>query len=175
MSGARSRVPSDRRLIEELRERQARLYRELALCYHSLARAALPLGWPRLDAIGVRPEGPCKVRLQERHYLGVDLPHLILEPISPRPGYSPAGSNSLLDLSRKRFIQLLPLIVECAEREAHLFSLSQALKKTMKRVNALENIFIPDYTDTVHYVAETLEEMEREEMYIQKLVKESRS
>ena len=161
-----------RSLIEELREKQAELYAALNTSYHRLSVAALTLGWQRLDAVHVRPNQKVSVSLEPKHYMGIDLPHLSLAPLSSRPRYSPSGTNSHLDAAQTSFIEFLPHLVEYAQREAHLFALSLALKQTMKRVNALENIFIPDYNDTVDYVSDTLEELEREEMYIRKLVKE---
>ena len=45
------------------------------------------------------------------------------------------------------------------------------VKKTQRRVNALEKIFIPDYTETLDYIAGTLDEKEREAFFMMKLVK----
>ena len=163
-----------RELIEDLHRRQGDLYRELALCYRALTRAALSVGWTKLDSVHVRPEGQPEVTFDHKHYMGIDLPQVHFAPPSSRPHYSPAGSNSLLDDAQRRFVELLAPLVEYAELQAHLWSLSLALKKTMKRVNALENLFIPDYEDTVTYVTETLEEIEREETYVRKLIKESK-
>ncbi len=160
--------------VEILQQKQASMYAALSKAYRTLAFTALSLGWRRVESIHVRPDGDVNIEVEPRHYMGIDLPHLELGDISSRPRYSPAGTNSLLDESQAAFVNLLPMVIEYAEREAHLFALSQALKKTMKRVNALENIFIPDYVDTVGYVQETLEELEREEMYVRKLVKETK-
>lgn len=163
-----------RDLITQLRAAQEQLYAEITRGHELLARAAVSLGWRRLDTVHVRPEGPVDVAVEPRHYMGLELPHYTLAPRAPEPHYSPSGTNAALDDAQAAFVRLLPLIVAYAEIEAHLYSLSTALKKTMKRVNALENIFIPDFRDTVGYVTDTLEELDREEMYIQKLVKAGR-
>ena len=158
--------------VEILQRQQASLYKELSKAYRFLAFSALTLGWRRVESVHIRPDGDVQIDVEPRHYMGIDLPHLEMKKVSARPRYSPAGTNSLLDDAQTAFVELLPLVIAYAERESHLYALSQALKKTMKRVNALENIFIPDYDDTVGYVEETLEELEREEMFIRKLVKE---
>jgi len=160
-----------RELIESLQQHQVELYAALDKAYGTLSVAVFSMGWRRLESFHVRPDGEADVTVVGRHYMGLSLPELQLGDLSSRPRYSPAGTNSLLDAAQKAFVELLPLVIVYAEHRAHLFSLSEALKKTMKRVNALENIFIPDYDDTVAYVAETLEELEREEMFIRKLVK----
>jgi vacuolar-type H+-ATPase subunit D/Vma8 len=38
-------------------------------------------------------------------------------------------------------------------------------------VNALEHIFIPDYRDTLHYIAESLESKELDSFFTNKMVK----
>ena len=44
--------------------------------------------------------------------------------------------------------------------------------KTIRRVNALEKIFIPDYEETLQYIEMALEEAERESFFSMKLVKD---
>lgn len=163
-----------RTLVDTLEKERHEMMERLAECYRSIARAALILGWRRLDAVCVQPEHELDVQVQHRSYMGLDLPQLTLGPIPPRPRYSPAGTNSLLDQARLEFIRFMPRMVECAQLEAQLRSLSTALRRTMKRVNALENVFIPDYDETVRWVAESLEEGDREDTFVRKRVKGGR-
>jgi len=50
--------------------------------------------------------------------------------------------------------------------------LSEELKKVQRRVNALENIMIPENEEEKKYITERLEEMEREEFFVKKLLKQ---
>ena len=50
--------------------------------------------------------------------------------------------------------------------------LSREVGKTIRRVNALEKIFIPDYDETLKYIEMALEESEREAFFVLKLVKD---
>jgi V/A-type H+-transporting ATPase subunit D len=161
-----------RSLINELCKAEETLFTALFSAYKNLETAALGLGWTKLERVHVHPEGDVKVDCSLNQYLGIDLPVFTPSQRSASPAYSPAASNASLDDAQAAFVNLLPLVVDYSERQSQLFALSQALKKTMKRVNALENIFIPDYEETVGYVEETLEEIEREEMYVRKLVKD---
>jgi len=45
------------------------------------------------------------------------------------------------------------------------------LRKTQRRVNALQHIFIPQYENTVAFIISSLEEREREETFRLKLLK----
>jgi len=52
--------------------------------------------------------------------------------------------------------------------------LAKEVKKTQRRVNALEKMVIPDTAETVSYISSTLEEREREIFFIQKMLKSRR-
>ena len=50
--------------------------------------------------------------------------------------------------------------------------LAEEVRKTMRRVNALDKIAIPDFRESIKYIEDTLEESERETFATQKLIKE---
>ena len=50
-------------------------------------------------------------------------------------------------------------------------NLTLEVKKTIRRVNALEKIALPDFQETIKYIQDALEENERETFFTLKLVK----
>jgi hypothetical protein len=52
-----------------------------------------------------------------------------------------------------------------------VWRLARELRKTQRRVNALQHIFIPDYEETVDFIESALEEREREETFRLKRLK----
>jgi len=52
-----------------------------------------------------------------------------------------------------------------------VWRLANELRKTQRRVNALQHIFIPQYENTVAFIISSLEEREREETFRLKLLK----
>jgi V/A-type H+-transporting ATPase subunit D len=46
------------------------------------------------------------------------------------------------------------------------------VRKTMRRVNALDKIALPDYHESIKYIEETLEESERGTFATLKIIKE---
>ncbi len=53
--------------------------------------------------------------------------------------------------------------------------LSRELKKVQRKVNALEKIFIPQNEEARKYISDRLEEMEREEIFVKKLIKQKKA
>ena len=74
----------------------------------------------------------------------------------------------------KSFTRALKLVAELAEVESAVFRLAVEVRKTQRRVNALEKIFLPQYRETLKYIRGTLEERDREDMIIMKLIKHRR-
>ena len=50
--------------------------------------------------------------------------------------------------------------------------IAQEVQKTMRRVNALDKIAIPDYKESIKYIEESIEESERETFALLKIIKE---
>ena len=70
-----------------------------------------------------------------------------------------------------RFKNAIDAIGKLAESRISLIRLAREIQKTVRRVNALEKVFIPDYEDTVKYIEDSLEEADREAFFALKLVK----
>ena len=52
-------------------------------------------------------------------------------------------------------------LLKLAQSEKSAQLLAQEIEKTRRRVNALENVMIPNYTDTIKFIAQKLEENDR--------------
>ena len=55
--------------------------------------------------------------------------------------------------------------------ENAVYRLANAIRKTQKRANALQNISIPEFERTVKFISESLDEKDREEFSRQKVIK----
>ena len=82
--------------------------------------------------------------LDFRSVMGVEIPKISLESSKLMPYFGFNSTNSHLD---------------------------DAVKKPQKRANALNNIMIPQFTGTIKYISEALEEKEREDFTRLKAVK----
>merc|ERR1719266_1921343 len=75
---------------------------------------------------------------------------------------------------RQHFLKTLDLLVKLASLQTSLKTLDEALKVTNRRVNALEFVIIPRIRNTISYVLGELDELEREDTFRIKKVKDYR-
>ena len=106
--------------------------------------------------------------------MGINIPHIEVDYEEPELEFGFGEGSALSDMTMKKFMEALKSIQQLAEIENIIFRLSREVKKTQRRVNALEKIFIPSYRDTIKYIEDTLDERERENLIIMKMVKEQR-
>lgn len=62
-----------------------------------------------------------------------------------------------------------------AEIENSVYRLADAIKKTQKRANALKNIMIPRFEETIKFITDALDEKDREEFSRLKVIKRTKS
>ena len=102
------------------------------------------------------------LHLQNRSTMGYTFPVLVSdERGSPLP-YDLTDTGSALDEAFLRFTQVKALIRALAEAETTVCRLRRAEKSAQIRVNALEQVVIPDLNRRIRVMAEALEERERE-------------
>lgn len=109
--------------------------------------------------------------LDQRSIMGVEIPLVKLNPQPVELSYGFMQSSSLVDEAYIEFDRVKKLTAELAEVENSVYRLATAINKTQKRANALKNIIIPNLTSTVKFIADSLEEKEREEFSRLKVIK----
>ncbi len=72
---------------------------------------------------------------------------------------------------RENSIKLIQKLIELGRIERSIISLGEEIRRTKRRVNALEYIFIPKLENTIRYLSMKFEEREREEKARLKRVK----
>jgi len=76
---------------------------------------------------------------------------------------------------KQNFTKALDDLVQLASLQTSLRTLDDALKVTNRRVNALEFVVMPKLQNTIKYIQSELDELEREDTYRIKKVKDLRS
>jgi V/A-type H+-transporting ATPase subunit D len=103
--------------------------------------------------------------------MGVPLPVVEASGGPPEMPYSLGDTSVTLDEASAAFKAVLDMIPKLSQLVTAVFRLANELRKTQRRVNALQHIFIPEYEETVAFIVSTLEERDREETFRLKLLK----
>jgi len=85
--------------------------------------------------------------------------------------YSPANSFAECDETVLEFFKLLRVLTELAAVRTIAWRLAREVRKTQRRVNALDKMVIPTARDTKKYIEAALEERERDSFFTSKLLK----
>lgn len=156
-------------LIDEAKEVENSINEVFNKAYKSLQTANITLGLCGDFSRTVPVDKSLKV--DYRSVMGVEIPKASLDDVPLRPYYGFDNTNSFLDEAYRDFNEAKKMAVKLAETEASIYRLADAVKKTQKRANALKNIMIPQFTATIKYISEALDEKEREDFTSLKAVK----
>src|SRR5699024_9614860 len=66
-----------------------------------------------------------------------------------------------LDSAMKAFSDAMEPLLRLAQSEKSAQLMAQEIERTRRRVNALENVMIPNYQDTIKFIGQKIEENER--------------
>ncbi len=76
-----------------------------------------------------------------------------------------------LDMTVSTLQRLLRGLLELAEAENNLLRLTDAFRRTQRRVNALDHILLPEITAAIRRMEESMDEMERDDLVRSLLIK----
>lgn len=148
-------------LIDKASEVQSAVSETYSKAYSALRKAFITLG----DCCDFAENVPVDDSLvvDRRSVMGVELPIVRLGKSEESTYYGLQETNSMLDEAYLEFQKVKKLTAELAEIENNVYRLADAIKKTQKRANALDNILIPQFESTVKFISDALEEKERED------------
>jgi len=123
----------------------------------------------REAAAGIAPEfGVVARRAQSA---GVSSPALEAVPAERILQSGPLDSSADSDELSFLFSRLMRLLVDMASLRSVVLALAQEMRKTRRRVNALEKRVIPEAKEARAFITASLEEREREAVFSTKLLK----
>lgn len=159
-------------MIDRAKTIQSEIDTTYAEAYAALQRANITAGFSREAAMTIPIEEG--LVMDFRSVMGVELPTVRLEPREPGLYYGLDLTNSQLDEAYLKFERVKNLTATLAEVESCVYRLADAIKKTKKRTNALENVIIPRFQSTVKFITDALEEKDREDFSRLKVIKKQR-
>lgn len=162
-------------LIDKANEIQSKIDDAYSEAYISLQTANITLGFCA-ELSGTVPLDN-SLNLSYRSVMGVEIPIVSVDKNTkkkPSISYGMFSTNSALDNAYLKFDLVKQLTAELAEIENSVYRLADAIKKTQKRANALKNIMIPRFEETVKFITDALDEKDREEFSRMKVIKKQK-
>lgn len=159
-------------LVDQAVDYQNRVEKSLMDAEKTLQDAIMNMGRLRVANLAGAVNIDSSISLSERRVMGVSLPKVDTSFSGEGPYFSPEGTSMLSELALNRYRKALELMGKMAELKVSIMRLSSEVKKTIRKVNALEKLVIPDKEETVRYLTSRIEEQERESFILLKVVKD---
>jgi V/A-type H+-transporting ATPase subunit D len=157
--------------VEQVKMLERDLDTRAATAYPALKRMLVVVGRERADRLSKNIS--YKFDLREKTVLaaGMKLPGLEVRLPNMELKYSPANSFAECDETVLEFFELLKILTELAAVRTIAWRLAREVRKTQRRVNALEKMVIPTARETKVYIEAALEEKDRDAFFSSKLLK----
>jgi V/A-type H+-transporting ATPase subunit D len=157
--------------VEQVKILERDLDARLASAYPCLKRMLIVVGRERAEKLS--RDIRYQFELTEKRVIaaGMSLPGLEIKLPNAELKYSPANSFAECDETVLEFFGLLKILTELAAVRTIAWRLAREVRKTQRRVNALEKMVIPTARETKTYIESALEERDRDAFFTSKLLK----
>jgi V/A-type H+-transporting ATPase subunit D len=163
------------RVAHDAEALQREVWERLDKAYRALEDARLTMGQEHIEWAALAVNKTVEVEVKNRGVMGVPVPTVEAHGESAEMPYSLGDTMATLDGASATFQEVMKHVPELAELMTSVWRLARELRRTQRRVNALEHIFIPNYEDTVAFIEGALEEREREEAFRVKRLKDQQA
>ena len=143
--------------------------------YAHLRKMLLVVGRERALALSSKPVRSISMKTMNVAISGMILPTLIAQAGAPELNYSFINSFAVCDETVIEFSELLQKLAAAAGLRSIVWRLAREVRKTQRRVNALDKMVIPRSGDIVKFIESTLDERDRESLFAVKLLKQRMS
>jgi V/A-type H+-transporting ATPase subunit D len=154
------------------------LRRELSDARQSLMRALALDGPEAVASAGLASRRPIELETKEHNIWGTRVVEVQTD-YSPREtperGYTTTGASARITETAERFEAAMELILRVAPLDRKLGRLAEEIRKTSRRVNALEQRLLPSLAEQVQYIRGVLDQREREDVLRLKHLKRRRA
>jgi V/A-type H+-transporting ATPase subunit D len=139
--------------------------------YPCLKRMLVVVGRERAERLARNIRYRFELKEKQVSIAGMKLPGLEVRLPDAELKYSPANSFAECDETVLEFLEMLKICTELAAVRTIAWRLAREVRKTQRRVNALEKMVIPIARETKAYIESSLEERDRDSFFTSKLLK----
>ena len=149
-------------LAEENKRLRKETEAELAQALHNFTLARTNTDARFVEEAVLMPGRKVTLTCSKRKVMGIDVPSISVDDsVGELYPYSFLSVTEQLDGSVRGLNAVLYKLIKLAETEKTCNMLADEIEKNKRRVNALENIMIPQLTETIKYIKMKLDESER--------------
>ena len=160
--------------ISAIREIEADFQEALNELYAGYRNAAVDMGSENVTLQSCMETRGYFLKTDFTKLMGLKLPDIHIKLKIPHPVALPQ-TTAAYDEAKEKSHKALQILARYATVTKSVIMLSRELKKVQRRVNALEKIFIPQHEEAKKYITDRIEEMEREEVFVKKLIRQRQS
>lgn len=158
-------------LVERVKLLERDMDKCIAKAYPALKRMLLAMGGERAERLAMAVDYKFEITKKPviiggMNFTSIDVNLPKRELFSSFMGTTPDNDEVMAD-----FFELLALITQMASIRTIVWRLAMEVKKTQRRVNALDKMVIPQNKETVKYIESVLEERERDNVFVLKALK----
>jgi V/A-type H+-transporting ATPase subunit D len=143
----------------------------IATAYPCLKRMLVVVGRDRAERLARNISYRFELKEKLVTAAGMRMPGLEVRMPDAELKYSPVNSFAECDETVLEFFELLKICTELAAVRTIAWRLAREVRKTQRRVNALEKVVIPTAGETRAYIEAALEERDRDSFFTSKLLK----
>jgi V/A-type H+-transporting ATPase subunit D len=159
------------RKVEQVKMLERELDTRVETAYPCLKRMLIVVGRERAQRLAQNVSYQFEINEKQVIAAGMKLPGLQVRIPATDLKYSPVNSFAECDETVLEFFELLKICTELAAIRTIAWRLAREVRRTQRRVNALEKMVIPAASETKTYIESVLEERERDSFFTSKLLK----
>jgi V-type H+-transporting ATPase subunit D len=154
-----------RKILKELKVTKLEMIQEIKKATFSLAEAKYTAGDISYAVVESVKNAGVKAKIRSDNVAGVKIPGFKLLEFSSEDTVGIGKGGEQVRSARDQFRRILEMLVKIASLQTQFKTLDTAIKVTNRRVNALEKVVIPKVENTISYIKNELDELEREEFF----------
>lgn len=159
------------RLVERVKTLEAQIQKVTADAYPAFIRMLMTDGADNIERISQSIHYDFEMEEKTEVICGMQFSSLDVKLPEKQLFYSLIGTDANTDAVTTKFFELLQLLTQIASIRTIVWRLASEVKKTQRRVNALDKMIIPQTKETKAYIESVLEERERENIFVLKALK----
>lgn len=158
-------------LVDKVKVLEEEINKVIAQAYPAFTKMLMLEGSDQVERIAHSVN--YKFEMTEKHVNIGGMNFTSMDVILPKKElfYSFLGTYADTDATIDKFFEFLKLLTQMASIRTIVWRLAAEVKKTQRRVNALDKMIIPQTKETKAYIESVLEERERENVFVLKALK----